>query len=180
MQAGEGTPLIHLHGAGGLGLSRGLELLTARHRVIAFEMPGFGRSAENIRTADTKDMAATMATAIASLGIDRYNVLGTSFGAKVALWLAVLHPDRVIGLVLESPAAIRPAGAVPPSGTPEEIARAIYAHPDRMPPLPAPDPAIAAQTRAIAMRLRGPDRDARAGSAHARSADADAGVVRHA
>jgi pimeloyl-ACP methyl ester carboxylesterase len=160
LQAGQGTPLIHLHGAGGPNLSRGLELLSAEHQVIAFEMPGFGRSAENTRTANMQELAATMAHAIAALGIDRYNLLGTSFGAKVALWLAALHPDRVIGMVLESPAAIRPAGAAPPSGTSEQIARAIYAHPDRMPALPTPDPTIATKTRTLAMRLRGPDRDA--------------------
>lgn len=160
LEAGEGTPLIHLHGAGGPGLSRGIALLSAAHRVIAFEMPGFGTSVENTRTANMQELAATMADAIAALGIARYNLLGTSFGAKVALWLAARYPDRVVGMVLESPAAIRPAGAGPPTGTPAEIARALYAHPDRMPALPAPDPAIAAKTRTLAMRLRGPDRDA--------------------
>ena len=159
LQAGQGTPLIHLHGAGGPGLSRGVELLSAKHHVIAFEMPGFGRSAENTRTTDIVELAATMANAIAALGIERYNLLGTSFGAKVALWLAAQHPDRVIGMVLESPAAIRPAGAAPPTGSSEQIARALYAHADRMPPLPTPDPVIATKARALAMRLRGPDRD---------------------
>jgi len=159
MEAGEGTPLIHLHGAGGPGLSAGLKLLSARHRVIAFEMPGFGRSAENTRTANVEELAATMAKAITALGIDRYNLLGTSFGAIVALWLAAQHPDRIIGMVLEAPGAIRPAGAAPPTGSSEQIARALYAHPDRMPPLPSPDPVIATKSRALAMRLRGPDRD---------------------
>lgn len=160
LEAGQGTPLIHLHSAGGPGVSRGLQLLSAKHRVIAFEMPGFGRSAENTRTASMEELAATMANAIAALGIDRYNLLGTSFGAKVALWLAAQHSDRIIGIVLESPAAIRPAGAAPPAGTPEQIARALYAHPDRMPALPTPDASIAAKARTLAMRLRGPDRDA--------------------
>ena len=159
LEAGHGAPLVHLHGAGGPALSRGIELLSARHRVIAFEMPGFGRSAENTRTANMEELAATMANAVAALGVEHYNMLGTSFGAKVALWLAAQHPDRVIAMVLESPAAIRPAGATPPTGSPEQIARALYAHPDRMPPLPTPDPAIATKTRALAMRLRGPDRD---------------------
>jgi pimeloyl-ACP methyl ester carboxylesterase len=160
VEAGQGTPLVHLHGAGGPSVSRGLELLSAVHRVIAFEMPGFGRSAENTRTANVQELAATMANAIAALGIDRYNLLGTSFGAKVALWVAAQHPDRVIGIVLESPAAIRPAGAAPPTGTSEQIARAIYAHPDRMPPLPTPDPTVATKTSTLTMRLRGPARDA--------------------
>jgi pimeloyl-ACP methyl ester carboxylesterase len=47
----------------------------------------------------------------------------------------------------------------PPSGTPEEIAWRLYAHPEKVPPLPAADPAVAAQTRALTGRLRGPDRD---------------------
>ena len=101
-----------------------------------------------------------MAAAIRALGIDRCNLWGTSFGARVALWLAVRQPELVAALVLEAPAAIRPDGQTPPSGSPEEIARMVYAHPERHAPLPAPDPAAQAQTRAFVMRVRGPDRDA--------------------
>lgn len=160
MQAGEGTPLIHLHGAGGPRLTRGHDLLCRNHTVILFEMPGFGRSAENTRTRTTADLADTMAAAIRALGIARCHVLGTSFGARVALWLAARQPGLVTTLVLESPAAIRPAGRVPPSGSPEAVARAIYAHPERFPPPPAQDPDLQAQTQAFVMRVRGPDRDA--------------------
>jgi pimeloyl-ACP methyl ester carboxylesterase len=160
MEAGQGTPLIHLHGAGGLHLTRGHDLLSAHRRVIAFEMPGFGQSAANTRSETTAELASTMAVAIAGLGLERCDLWGTSFGGKVALWLAVQHPRLVEGLVLEAPAAIRPAGMQPPSGTPEEIARRLYAHPDRMPAMPAMDPAVAVQTRSLVGRLRGPDRDA--------------------
>jgi pimeloyl-ACP methyl ester carboxylesterase len=159
MVAGEGSPLVHLHGAGGLRLTRGHDLLARHHRVIAFEMPGFGRSPENTRTNSTVEMAETMAVAIANLHLDSFNLLGTSFGARVALWLATQHPERVTALVLEAPAAIRPAGVTPPRGTPEQVARLIYAHPERMPLPPAPDPAIQAQTSALVMRVRGPARD---------------------
>ena len=100
-------------------------------------MPGLGRSAENTRTETMADL--TMAEAVASRGIDRFNLLGTSFGGKVALWLALLHPERVLGLVLEAPAAIRPAGSEPPSGSAEEMARRPYAHPELLGPLPGPD-----------------------------------------
>lgn len=160
MEAGQGTPLIHLHGAGGPRLTRGHDLLSKHYRVIAFEMPGFGRSPENTRTATMAELAATMAAALTNMQIDRFNVLGTSFGGKTALWLAAQQPERVIGLVLEAPAAIRPVGTQPPSGSPGEMARRLYAHPERLGPLPAPDPAIQAKTSALVGRLRGPDRDA--------------------
>ena len=159
MEAGEGTPLVHLHGAGGLRLNRGHDLLSQTRRVIAFEMPGFGASAENLRTKNIVELGATMAVACAKLGLGKYNLMGTSFGGATALWQAVQNPASVLGLVLEAPAAVRPAGTVPPSGTPEEMARRLYAHPERMPPLPAPDPAVQAQTQALVRRLRSPDRD---------------------
>jgi pimeloyl-ACP methyl ester carboxylesterase len=85
--------------------------------------------------------------------------MGTSFGGRVALWLAVEAPERVEALVLEAPAAIRPAGAPRPSGSPEEMAGRLYAHPERVAPLPPVDPAIRAKTAALVERLRGPDRD---------------------
>jgi len=159
MEAGEGTALIHLHGAGGMRPTPAHDLLSRHYRVIALEMPGFGDSPENTRTATMAELAATMAIAVKNLGIDRFNLLGTSFGGKVALLLAMQHPETVLGLVLEAPAAIRPAGSEPPSGSPQEMARRLYAHPERLATLPVPDPAIQAKTRALVLRLRGPDRD---------------------
>src|ERR1700733_2253376 len=159
MQAGQGAPLVHLHGAGGLRMTRAHDLLSKRHRVIVFEMPGFGCSAENTRTATMPDLAATMAAALTNMGIDRFNLLGTSFGGTVALLLATQQPARVLGLVLEAPGAIRPAGHQAPSGSPEEMARLLFAHPEKLGSLPAPDPAMQAKNRALASRLRGPDRD---------------------
>ena len=160
LEAGDGPPLVHLHGAGGLRLNLAHELLAKRHRMIAFEMPGFGASAENAVTEDQAGLAQTMAAAAAALGLDRFNLMGTSFGARTALWLAAQAPERVAALVLESPAAIRPAGSRPPSGSPQEVARMLYAHPERMPALPAPDPEIQIKTARLLARLRGPDRDA--------------------
>jgi pimeloyl-ACP methyl ester carboxylesterase len=159
MEAGHGTPLVHLHGAGGLRLTPAHDLLSRQFRVIAFEMPGFGQSAENTRTRDMAGLASTMAQAAANLGLDRFNLMGTSFGGKTALWLALQEPERVLAVVLEAPAAIRPRGSEPPSGSPEEMIRRLYAHPERLALVPRPDPAIQAKTRPLVMRLRGPDRD---------------------
>jgi pimeloyl-ACP methyl ester carboxylesterase len=158
-ETGQGTPLVHLHGAGGMRLTRAHELLSQHHRVIVFEMPGFGRSPENTSTGTLSELGATIASAITALGIDRFNLMGTSFGGHVALWMALQQPDRVQALVLEAPGAIRPAGHQPPSGTPEQIARLIYAHPERLGPLPPANPVLQEKQRRLVGRLRGPDRD---------------------
>jgi pimeloyl-ACP methyl ester carboxylesterase len=158
-EAGSGPALVHLHGSGGARVQRSHALMAEKHRVVVFEMPGFGASAENTRTASMPDLAATMNQAIGALGIERCTLLGTSFGGIVGLWLAVLFPERLDALILEGPGAIRPQGHQPPSGTMEEIRRRIYAHPERVPAGPPPDAAVAAKQRALTGRLRGPDRD---------------------
>src|SRR5439155_1130801 len=159
MESGNGVPLVHLHGAGGLRLTQGHNLLSRHFRVIAFEMPGFGESPQNSRTRNMPELASTIGQAVENLGIDSFNLMGTSFGGKTALWLALQQTKGVLALVLESPAAIRHAGAKPPSGSPEEMASRLYAHPERLPPIPLPDPAVQVKARNLVARLRGPDRD---------------------
>jgi pimeloyl-ACP methyl ester carboxylesterase len=158
LAGGEGPPLVHLHGAGGLRLNPAHDLLARQFRVIAFEMPGFGAE-ENQRTRDMPELAATMAKAAQALGLERFNLMGTSFGGRTALFLALQSPGMVRALVLEAPAAIRPSGMQPPSGSPEAIAQRLYAHPERMAPLPKVDPRLALQIAVLTQRLRGPDRD---------------------
>jgi pimeloyl-ACP methyl ester carboxylesterase len=86
--------------------------------------------------------------------------MGTSFGGKVAAWIAVQRPELLISLILEAPAAIRPdGGAGPVSGSPEAIARRLYAHPESMPPMPQVAPELAARRLSFVSRLRGPGRD---------------------
>ncbi len=157
-EAGNGAPLVHLHGAGGLRLSRAHDLLAQHFRVIAIEMPGFGE-AENTNSQTLPDFALTMLHVADALGLDRFNLWGTSFGGATACWLAVQAPERLLGLVLEAAAAIRPPGVSPPTGTPEQVARRLYAHPERMPPLTLPSPEIQAQRMRLMGRLRRPDRD---------------------
>jgi pimeloyl-ACP methyl ester carboxylesterase len=159
LEAGDGAPLVYLHGAGGLQLSYAHDLLADQFRVCAFEMPGFGNSPENMRTASMPDLAATMALAVANLGIESFNLVGTSFGGAVAAWLACQQPERVSALVLESPAAIRIESSMPPPQSLEELASRLYAHPERQWPHAPIDPAIRAKGRALVDRVRGPNRD---------------------
>ena len=113
-EAGQGEPLVCLHGAGGMKTYRSHELLAERHRVILFEVPGFGESPVNERSQSMQELARTMAQAVTNLGIERFNLMGNSFGGKLALWLAVQFPERVQALALVAPAAIRLEGGVPP------------------------------------------------------------------
>ena len=158
LEGGEGPPLVHLHGAGGLRMNPAHDLLARQFRVIAFEMPGFGAE-ENQRTRDMPELASTMAKAARELGLTRCNLMGTSFGGKVAVFLTLEQPELVHALVLEAPAAIRPESLQPPSGSREAIARMIYAHPERQPPMPPTDPALGARMAGLTRRLRGPARD---------------------
>ena len=115
-EAGQGTPLVYLHGAGGPRLNPAHDLLARRHRVIVFEMPGFGDSPENTRTTTIGALAATMGRAVEHLGIEAFNLIGRSFGGTTALWLTLQAPARVRALVLEAPGAIRQPGFVSPPG----------------------------------------------------------------
>ena len=78
-------------------------LVAQRHRVIAFDRPGFGYSDRPHGSAwSAGTQADLIRDAFAVLGINRPIVLGHSWGAAVALALGVNHPNAVRGLVLLS------------------------------------------------------------------------------
>jgi pimeloyl-ACP methyl ester carboxylesterase len=154
-EAGNGPSLVCFHGAGGLRISSGHELLAQHHRVIAFEAPGFGDSAINERSQTMAELAATMGAAIDALGVEQFNLWGTSFGGRLALFLAVglLDRDRLESLVLASPAAILIGPRV--AATPERL----YIHPERRPTDGPPAPDVLEKQAALVDRLMVPPRD---------------------
>jgi pimeloyl-ACP methyl ester carboxylesterase len=72
-------------------------------RVIAPDMPGYGRSADPPETLGMEDMADWAARFLDDRSLDRVHVAGNSMGCQVALALARRHPDRVHGVVLQGP-----------------------------------------------------------------------------
>ncbi|MBR0641469.1 alpha/beta fold hydrolase [Plastoroseomonas hellenica] len=105
LERGEGKPVILLHGNGAMAedfaISGVFQRLAARHRVIAFDRPGFGyseRPRDRVWTAS--EQAAVIREALRQLGVRRPIILGHSWGAMVALELALADPLDTSGLVL--------------------------------------------------------------------------------
>jgi pimeloyl-ACP methyl ester carboxylesterase len=138
-RAGEGDAVVVLHGAGGPQPSAALDALAEQFDVIALEIPGFGDEV-NDRTQTLDDLAATIAAAAEALGLERYHLLGTSFGGATALHVGFRFPERVASMVLEAPVLLRDGAKPPPTLSPDELQRAFRVHPDREPPWQPPDP----------------------------------------
>ena len=107
VEKGEGPPVVLLHGnmvtAEDFQTSGVLDLLATQHRVIAFDRPGFGYSDRPHGSAwSARAQADLLRAALVVLGINRPIVFGHSWGAAVALALALNHPDDLRGLVLLS------------------------------------------------------------------------------
>ncbi len=158
-EAGTGPGLVCLHGAGGLQLTRSHEMLAETHRVIAFEVAGFGET-PSPEPESLDVVVEQILRGLDALEVDTFALMATSFGAKPGLLLAVAAPARVSCVVLESPAAIRPETAAPPPADPAELAARFYAHPDRMPPVSSLPVEVQQRQMGLAMRLLGPPRDA--------------------
>jgi len=152
IEAGSGEPLVVLHGGGGLRHYTSHDLLAAKRHVIVFEMPGFGASAANDRAQTMADMATSMAAAVEALGIDRYDLMATSFGTRVALEWALQEPERVRAVALISPPALRPEDASSP-GPNGERPLSLYAHPERVPQQETVSQEDTTKTRTMTGRL---------------------------
>jgi pimeloyl-ACP methyl ester carboxylesterase len=104
---GTGQPILLVHGNAVTGedydTSGVAERLIETHRVIVFDRPGFGHSDRpHDRLWTATEQADLLHKALRQLGIERPVVVGHSWGAIVALSLAVRHPADVAGLVLLS------------------------------------------------------------------------------
>jgi pimeloyl-ACP methyl ester carboxylesterase len=107
VERGSGEPLVLLHGNGSMIQdfeSSGLiDWAAKNYRVIVFDRPGFGHSDRPRDVIWTPVAQAELINkALQRLGVSRALVLGHSWGASVAIALALKHPELVRGLVLAS------------------------------------------------------------------------------
>lgn len=135
VRAGEGRPVVYVHGAKGsvydFTLSVGARL-AQRYTAVAMDRPGSGFSGRPVTGENSPQaQAAVLRAAAAGLGLERPLLVGHSLGAAVALAWALDAPDDVAAVVtlggyvlplggpppwvvalLRSPTALRAVGAV--------------------------------------------------------------------
>ena len=104
-----GIPAVYLHGGPGSGATPGQRRFfdPDRYRAVLFDQRGAGRSRPLASKPDADLSANTTAHLIADiealramLGIERWTVLGISWGTTLGLAYAQAHPERVRALVL--------------------------------------------------------------------------------
>ena len=74
------------------------ELAGAGYRAIAFDLPEFGEAELGPESVPYREVLASMD----ALGVDHAVLVGNSFGGGVALRVAAIAPERILGLVLIS------------------------------------------------------------------------------
>ena len=127
-RAGEGPPLVLVHGA----VSDGrvwypqLDALADEFTVVAWDAPGCGRSEDPPESFRLPEYADVLAGLIAALELNPAHVLGHSFGGALALQLAVRHPAAVAKLVVTGGYAGW-AGSLPDADVQRRLAFALDA-----------------------------------------------------
>lgn len=100
-------PIVLLHGIGSRAHSFVplMEALDTRFSAVAWDAPGYGDSTPLVAEwPDASDYAAALSRLLVHLNISRCVLLGQSLGALIAARLALVSPNRVLKLILTSPA----------------------------------------------------------------------------
>lgn len=101
-ESGQGMPLVLLHGLGETSEFWEFQtpVFSQHYRVIAIELPGFGRSVHRGNSHSIKGMAQNVWDALGRLEVKEFCLVGHSMGGAVAQQLALDHPQAVAKLVL--------------------------------------------------------------------------------
>lgn len=107
-----GKPVVFLHGGPGGGTNAKQRRLfdPEAYHIILFDQRGCGRSTPHasVDNNTTWHLVADIERIRESLGIERWQVFGGSWGSTLALAYAETHPDRVAELVLRGIFMLRP------------------------------------------------------------------------
>lgn len=105
----EETPIVLLHGfaASTVAFRKITPQLSARRRVIALDLNGFGYTERpsNEEQYRIDVQCETILKVADAIGIDTFDLVGHSYGGALSMFLAAEFPERVQHLVLISPMA---------------------------------------------------------------------------
>jgi pimeloyl-ACP methyl ester carboxylesterase len=109
IEAGEGEPLVLIHGVGGHAeaYAKNVLRLGERYRAMSIDLVWHGLSSKPPFAEPLPTYARQFVDLLDSQGYERAHVEGESLGGWVAVWLALNHPDRVGKIVLNTAAGIR-------------------------------------------------------------------------
>lgn len=104
---GTGTPaIILIHGLGSYipAWKQNIPILSQSHRVIALDLPGYGKSSKKAEDYSITFFAKAIAQLQDSLEIEKAVWVGHSMGGQIAMMGALTFPEKVSKLVLIAPA----------------------------------------------------------------------------
>jgi pyruvate dehydrogenase E2 component (dihydrolipoamide acetyltransferase) len=112
MGAGEGPPVVFIHGFGGdlYSWQFNQEALAENHVTYALDLPGHGGSSKDLGSgrADVGALATAVLDFMDARQIAKAHLVGHSLGGAIALALALDHRERVASATLLSSAALGP------------------------------------------------------------------------
>src|SRR5882672_5145109 len=114
-EAGQGKPIVLLHGLGGDG-SRwepNIAPLAAEFHVFVLDEIGFGQSDKPLANYHNGMLSEFLVGFLRTLGIQKASLVGNSMGGFVAAYTAVHYPDMVDRLVLVDGAGYKRSGDEP-------------------------------------------------------------------
>ncbi|MDB4967394.1 MAG: Pimeloyl-ACP methyl ester carboxylesterase [Myxococcales bacterium] len=90
---------------------RNLDELSRGHRVVAIDLPGYGKSAKGNFKYSMAFYARVVERVIETLGLQHVTLVGHSMGGQIALTHALRYPGKAEALVLVAPAGFERFGS---------------------------------------------------------------------
>jgi pimeloyl-ACP methyl ester carboxylesterase len=108
IELGSGPPVVFIHGLSGSWQNwlEQLPVFARDHRVITFDLPGFGASEMPREKITIRGYGRFVDALLDELGVSSGAVVGNSMGGFIGIELAIRFPERVERLVLVSAAGL--------------------------------------------------------------------------
>ncbi|MBW2147749.1 MAG: alpha/beta fold hydrolase [Deltaproteobacteria bacterium] len=100
--AGRGSKVILIHGLGGSwdNWKIIIPIISARHRVYALDLPGFGLSDRPEVSYSIPFMTQAVLAFMEKAGVEKADFVGHSMGGHVLMDLALKHPEKIQRMIL--------------------------------------------------------------------------------